>query len=275
MSETSTLQEVNLSDFLSILKENQEKFKTNFVVPSLNKEVVLKPMNSVHFKSIINSALSGVFTTNKFNTSMYEIIKDVFDPSIPLSSLNIYDKNTLLLELRCNNVSNIFKTSLVNNNNESKEFIIDLKEHLKNLLNQKYDVKTQVVEEKNVSVELDYPSIEIENLFDRYFDAVVINDTTKKYKEREIPTLMFFYYITQYIKSVTVDGTFINLSNKPIRERLNLIESSIFPTIVLQKIIERINEYFEKNLSKIVEISITENDQEYKGIIELNPSFFT
>jgi hypothetical protein len=84
MSET-----LNINDIIGLVKETNKDFEMDIYIPSLNKDVHFKPMNASHLKSIIKTSVEGIFANNYFNQSVFSIIKDICDPSIPLSNINL------------------------------------------------------------------------------------------------------------------------------------------------------------------------------------------
>lgn len=263
-------QEINFNEFVNLLKQNNDNFKGETLILSLNKEVHTKPMNAIHLKDIIKTALSGVFVNNAFTLAMFNILRSISDPSISLSAINILDKQLMLLELRKSNVGNNVKIELASDN-DSIEYEVNLTDHINKIKKMKFDFADRIIQEKNITLTLNYPSIETEYMFEKHFDVNIISK--KETNDKNIASVMFFYYLTQFVNSVTIDDNYIYLLGKPISERLAIIEN--IPGIIIKKLIEDVNNIYEENLSKILSIEIEKDDKLYKGKLEITPGFFT
>ena len=271
MSDTTPL---NYQEIMSLLKESNKQFDSEIYIPSLNKEIHTKPMNAVHLKSIITTALSGTFIDNSFNQTVYSIMKDVLDPSIQLYNITILDKISILLELRKRNVKSTMDVDMTSKD-ITKKISIEIDEVLAKIKKQKFNFSDTEVTDGSCSVTLNFPSIEQEFLFDRDLDQQHIKKLDEKDKSsmKDMPGIMFIYYLAQFIKNITIGENNINLISRPIKERLSIVEN--LTGNIINKIIEKIDSDFGQQMNNIMKVEQTIDGELFKGIIEINPMLFS
>ena len=174
-------------------------------------------MNALHLKSIIKTALAGSFVDNQFNQTMYVILKDILDPSIPTSNINTFDKISILLDLRKRNVKSTIDVEMVYD--ESRKVIaIDIDSALKTIKKSKKPFTEHTVTDGTYEATLNFPSLDEEFIFDRDFEQTKIKKIDEKNKDatKDIPGVMFMYYLSQFIKFIKIKSfsdKFINIRN--------------------------------------------------------------
>jgi hypothetical protein len=82
---------------------------------------------------------------------------------------------------------------------------------------------------------------------------------------------MFISNACQFISSVNINGTEINMSDLNIQERLAVVEK--LPAII-DKVIAKIDSVFGKQMIDLLTVSTKSDNVEYKGRIEINSKFF-
>jgi hypothetical protein len=268
MSET-----LNINEIIGLVKETNKDFEMDIYVPSLNKEVHFKPMNASHLKTIIKTSVEGVFANNYFNQSVYSIIKDICDSSIPLSKITTLDKIFILLQLRKKNVKNSISIEFKNEDKTVTEEV-NLEEFLKNIKKKKLSFSDEVYKNESYEITLGFPSIEQEFSFDRYFEQNKIKKTDQNDRSalKELFAPLFINEISQYIKIIKIKEHEINFLALPISERNAIVES--LPGTIVSGIIENIDKNFGKQISKIISLEKEINGEVYKGQIELNANIF-
>lgn len=265
---------LNQQEILALLKESNKQFESETYIPSLNKEVHIKPMNALHLKSIIKTALAGSFVDNQFNQTMYVILKDILDPSIPTSNINTFDKISILLDLRKRNVKSTIDVEMVYD--ETRKVIpIDIDSVLKTIKKSKKPFTEHTVADGTYEATLNFPSLDEEFIFDRDFEQNKIKKIDEKNKDatKDIPGVMFMYYLSQFIKFIKIENTSINLVAKNVQDRLSIVEN--LPSNLVNKIIEKIDTEFGKRLTSILTVEQKIDDIVYKGVIEISPALFS
>jgi len=266
--------QLNYQEILSLLKESNKQFDSEIYIPSLNKEIHTKPMNAVHLKNIIKTALSGTFVDNQFNQTVYVILKDVLDPSIPLSNITTLDKILILLELRKRNVKETIDVE-VSSKNDTKTITLDIGKILTKSKKTKFNFDDVVVEDGTYSVSINFPSLDEEFIFDRDFEQTKIKKIDDKNKDalKDVPGIMFIYYLSQFIKFIKIGDVQLNLSARTVQERISIVET--LPSNIINKIIEKIDSAFGQQINKILLVEKEIDGEPYKGTIEISPSLFS
>lgn len=266
-------QTLNINDIIGLVKETNKDFEMDVYIPSLNKEVHFKPMNASHLKSIIKTSVEGIFANNYFNQSVYSIIKDICDPSIPLSKITTLDKIFILLQLRKKNVKDSISVDFKKDDKTVSEEV-NLEDFLNKIKKQKLSFSDEVYKNGSYEITLGFPSIDQEFAFDRYFEQSRIKkiDENDRAALKELFAPLFINEISQYIKSVKIKDQEISLLTLSISERTAIVES--LSGTVVSGIISTIDKSFGKQISKIVTVEKEIDGEVYKGQIELNANIF-
>lgn len=268
MSET-----LNINDIIGLVKETNKDFEMDVYVPSLNKDVHFKPMNASHLKSIIKTSVEGIFANNYFNQSVFSIIRDICDSSVPLSKITTLDKIFILLQLRKKNVKNSISVDFKKDDKAVSEDV-DLEQFLNKIKKQKLSFSDEIYKNGAYEITVGFPSIEQEYLFDTYFQQSKIKkiDENDRAALKELFAPLFISEITQYIKSIKIKDQEINLLSLSIAERTSIVES--LSGTVVSGIIETIDKSFGRQISKILTLEKEIEGEVYKGQIELNANIF-
>lgn len=268
MSET-----LNISDILNLVKETNKDFEMEVYVPSLKKDVHFKPMNASHLKAIIKTSVEGIFANNYFNQSVFSIIRDICDPSVPLANITTLDKIFILLQLRKKNVKNSISVDFKKDDKTVSEEV-DLEEFLNKIKKQKLSFSDEVYKNGSYEITLGFPSIVQEYLFDTSFEQSRIRKTDENDRAalKELFAPLFINEITQYVKSIKIKDQEINLLTLSISERTAIVES--LSGTVVSGIIATIDKSFGKQITKIVTLEKEIDGEVYKGQIELNANIF-
>lgn len=266
-------EQLNIQDVISLMRESNKQFESTVYIPSLNKEIHVKPMNALHFKSIIKSSISGLFADNQFNINVFNIFKDILDPSIPLSTMNVLDKECILLALRLYNVSENINVEF-SSDKGSKTESVSLKKIVSGFKKLKLDFTDAIISENGYTININYPSISEEYSFDNLFDNSIVKkiDPNDKNAVKEVPGTMFLYYIAPFIRQLTIGENIINLISRTPTERLAIIEK--LPGNLLTKIIETVDSVFAKQLVNIKTLEKEIDGEKYTGTIKISTDLF-
>jgi hypothetical protein len=265
--------QLNIDEIMTLMRDSNKSFDSDIFIPSINKEIHVKPMNALHLKNIIKTTLNGVFVDNQFNIVLYSIFREILDPSISLAHINVFDKVAILLELRKKNVKDTIDVELLNGDSATVESV-KIDKILAKI--KKYTAfSDEDILDGPYKITLNYPTLEEEYLFELDFDRNKIKKTNENDKTsmKEIPGAMFIYYLTQYIKEIYSGDKFINLRTRSPQERLAIVET--LPGNTINKIIDKIDTVFGHGLNRILTVEKTIDDVTYSGRISLNPTLFT
>jgi hypothetical protein len=264
---------LDISQILNLINDVSKTLETNFYIPSLNQEIIVKPLNTTHTKNILKSAIEGSFASNQFTLVCYHILLDIVDKSIPLSSLTIVDKAFLLLQIRAKNVSEEYELELFNKNDKSIKYKLNLTKFINKLKKEEWSFNSEIVEQDKISISMNYPSIQEEYEFetDLYKTKLANIDEKNEKAMKSLFAPMFINNAGQFISSVNINGTEINMKDLNIQERLAVIEK--LPAVI-DKIISKIDSVFGKQMNKILTVTAKHDGEEYSGKLDLKSNFF-
>lgn len=282
MSNEKQPQDLSINDLLNLIKTANKKLEHETYLPSIDKEVHLKPLNTTHTKNIAKTAVERTFSQNQFALVMYHILKDVVDPSISLSHINTLDKTILILDLCARNNKPILNVTLQSENlfqdakgesyYKQKEVPVNLPEHLASLRSKKLlfdDVKVDI---DSYTLFLNFPSIEEEYQFENY----LYNNKIKNIDEND-PTVvkslfssMFINTIAQYIKAIEIDGKTVDLTSKKVLDRIAIVETVLRTATIM----DAIDASFGKQMTDILTLNQEIDGEKYIGRIQISPSLF-
>ena len=266
----------NVNDILNLMKESNKTFDSTVYVPSLNKEIHVKPMNASHLKSIIKTAVSGVFANNVFNQTVFVILKEILDPSVSTTVITNFDKVAILIQLRkCNGKNDIDVEVTSKDEKIEKKVSFGLDKIINKIKKGKFSFVEETIVDGPYTVTLAYPSIEQEFLFDLHFETTRIKkiDETDKAALKELFGPLFIQELAQYVTHIKINEQEINLLALKVEERLAVVES--LSSSIITQIIEKIDAVFGKQINDLLRVTTTENGDKLEGAIAINPTLFT
>jgi hypothetical protein len=264
---------LNISQIIDLVKESNKEFDSEVFIPSMQKNVHVKPMTASHLKSIIKTSVAGVFANNLFNQIVFVIFKDILD-GVPTVNINSYDKIALLLQLRNKNVKSTIDAEVSDDEGGKKTVTVELSDIIARIKAETFQFQDEIVTDTSYEITLNYPSIEQEFLFDRYFEQTKISkiDENDKKALRELFGPLFIQELAQYIKMVKIKDTEINFISLPVQDRISIVES--LSGQVISAIITKIDEVFGNKISKVLKVEREIDGKTYTGQIEMNASIF-
>lgn len=256
----------DFNSILSILDDVNKTLEKNIFIPSTKTNIVAKPLTTQHTKKLIRTSIEGPFADTLFNIEMYHILKDVL--GLPdLSGMNVLDKIAILIQLRINNVSNIYTLTY-----NKQEFQINLNDKLNELNLLKISKPTKITSEK-ISGIIDFASIEEEFRFDSYLynnHMQIDSNDTDKLKQLVLP--LFINNVGIYLQSLIINENVIELRERPVTERIKIIEK--LPSEFLTELVSQIDKNIGKHLTDALDIKIKADDAEYIHRLNIDAGFF-
>lgn len=258
----------NFNDILAALDSANKKLEKLIYIPSLGQEVVARPLNAQHTKSLIKTTVDGPFAPNQFNIVIYGVLKDILD--IDLSTINVYDKIVILLQLRAMAVSNELTVEFPDTDITKK---INIDKHLKKFKKQ-LDMVEVKVEKDGITGFLNYAS-----LADEYqFDTFLYQNQMSKVDQRDVNQMktlvspMFMSSVVMFLSSITIGEDVIDLRPRSVAERLKIADK--LPLSFLLETMHQIDEAFGKNIQNILSVSTTQDGKTYDTTINIDAGFF-
>lgn len=267
-------EQLNINDIITLVKETNKQFETTVYVPSMGKDIQCKSMNASHLKNIIKTSVSGIFSNIKFNMTMYTVLRDVLDNAVASSNINILDKLCIMLQLRNKNVKNIVEVEMFNGENK-KIHSFEIGEIINEVRNKEFNFEPQTITDGSYTLVLDFPSIDQEFLFDRYFEQNKLKNIKEDDKSsiRELFGPLFIHEISQYVRTLKINDKEIDMRTLSVENRVDIIENLSGSIIAL--IIHKIDDVFGKQINSIINVEKQIEGEMYKGTIKLDSSLFS
>ena len=267
---------LSVNEIINLVKETNLNDGNVIYIPSLQKEISVKPMTAVHLKNIIKTTVSGVFSNTIFNQSFYSILKDILPEDVNTESLTLIDKIVMMLQLRILNVRPTVKIDMENvgNKDDKKEIEFNLSKIISKIKKYKFYFDSKIIESGQYKVELQCPNVDQEFLFDRFFQIKHIDniDENDKGQLKSLLGPLFLKEMAQYIKNVTIQTTAIDFYKLSVEQRTSIVEQ--FPSKLITQILDSIDTVYGKQINDIITVEKTIDDVTYKGTIDIDASLF-
>ena len=272
----------DIKDILRLIDEENVKLEAKVYVPSLDKEVQVKPLNSNHSKNILKSAIDGPFSDNQFSMVAYAILNEIWDRSISLAKVNVYDKTLILLQLRALNIAKDVEVEFIGTDESRITQKVNIADHVKPFLTATtFDpiVVDDTLEESTpegprFTATLDFPSITEEFAFESNLYKTRLSKVNEE--DRKALNLLFAPIFTnnvaKYIKSFSVGEKSFDLASRKVDDRLAVVEK--LPAIIQDKTMQKIQTHFDVLLKKITSVEVTQKEITYRGDIDIDANLF-
>lgn len=233
----------NINNVLNFLKELSVSASFTVIVPSTQKELTFKQLNTEQLKQILETVADTSAFNSKFNTAIYNILKEnLLTPNINIDELTIYDIQYITLQIRTNSLSENY--TIYFTDEEIKAYQLPDSKYefnLKKIVNNKglNIIKDDTVLENNVYVTCKVPTVKDENDFIKYFSNN-INILLDKELQNVVGEI-FLYEIAKSIKDVTINDLKTDFSTLTFKNRIEIVKQ--LPTTLTSKIISYIEKY--------------------------------
>jgi len=233
----------NIDDILKFLKELSITTSFNITVPSNNKELTFKQLNTEQLKQLLETVADTAAFNNNFNTTFYKILKDnLLTPDTSIDSLTIYDIQYIALQVRANSLSE--KYTIHFSNDEITSYQLPGSKHeinLKELVNHKVlnSIPDDIISENDIYITCKVSTVKDENDFIKHFA-----DNLNSFLDKDLQNVVgeiFLYEIVKSIKDVTINNIKTNFWDLTFKNRIEIVKQ--IPTTLTGKIINYIEKY--------------------------------
>jgi hypothetical protein len=277
----------SMEDVLGMMDRVNEVFAYEVWVPSLNKNVMFRELNTNQQKRLIKAIIDSPVYNTEFIFTLRKIINEnCADPTINVDELTILDKMLIAMKMRSVSVGDMVELKIPVGDGDDKT-IIQRGIGLESLIAQLKDtvklpeVKTFIDDREIYHIECGVPTIateyRLENEMRKNTESGDINNYTEL---RQTVGDVFIGEIAKYVRgiSITEGGslTKINIDDLSFRNRLAVIEK------IPERIIKDVVDYIEgvtEEIGKVTLVSINIGTDEEPEIKEekfsIDGNFFT
>jgi hypothetical protein len=200
----------DIKDFLSELKELNEKDVFKVHIPSINKKVPFKAFSVKQHKDIIKTALDGVGGSILVGKVYNDIIEE---NCIEDASFRLFDRNKILVDLRRQSVGDKIKIE------ETDYRISELPGYNFNF------PQEESFEYKGLTITVEIPDLQTDS---RVIEKCVLEINKLTSEEKKLNNsinLLLIYELIKFIKSVKTDTGEIFFADLGIYDRKNIVEN--------------------------------------------------
>lgn len=230
-------------NIIKALKELSIAASFDITVPSSQKRLTFKQLNTEQLKEILETIAEVIAFNNNFNTTFYKILKEnLLTPDTNIDELTIYDAQYIALLIRVNSLSENY--TIYFTDEEVQSYQLPGNKHILNLkevVNYKrvQNISENTITENNISVTCKVPTIKDEKDFINYFTTNLNTFLEKDFQN--VVGEIFIYEIVKSIKDVTINNIKTDFSTIAFDNRIEIVKQ--LPTTLTGKIISYIESY--------------------------------
>jgi hypothetical protein len=270
MPETPIEKKLEIKDVLSLIDKANETFCYEVWVPSLNKYVMFREINTSQQKRLIKSIIDSPIYNTEFIFALHQIIKENCADNIDVGQLNIIDKLFISIAMRSVSISDTFEVEVVIDDKTTVKKSIILSELIKNIKDKvKLPESTTIQDDKGIlSLTCGIPSILTEYKLERELRNTGLNRQSVDTPE-QMRDAVGEAYITEIVKFITglniKSGDTINkidFNTLDFSNRIKLLEK--LPV----KLVEKLIKYIDSVRQELDKVTLLKFDIEKDGKIE-------
>jgi hypothetical protein len=253
----------NIQNVLQILKELDKTNSFEVYLPSLQKTVPFKQLNTEQLKKLLKTVIDSPIHNTEFITSFNSIIKEnILDETINVDDLNVFDKLLILVKTRIESISpdytfNFTEEEISELNLPEKTFLVKLSDSYNNFVSSAPIFDKEVIKSNTYEVTASLPTIQTENKLEKELYKNVKLEITTPEELRNTIGDTFINELTKYISILKVEDTTIDLNTLTFKNRIKIVEQ--LPTSVINGVLKYVEKY--KNIIKPL-VTYTNNSAE-------------
>jgi len=252
-----------VNEILSALKQIDETTSFYVYIPSLNREIKFKQLNTQQFKHILKTVIDSPIHNTQFIITFNSIIKENCLDQIDIEKLTILDKLLIFYIMRVESLSleysfDIGKVNLKDRYNEIKK---DIKH-----------IEPQSFNYNNYSITCCLPTLATENKIEKELYKNIQVNIESPEEFRAVLGDTFINEITKFISELKIGDNAIDLETLDFKSRIKIVEQ--LPTIIMNDVLKYIETY--RNLvNKITIVSFPQTDTKtIQRELPLDATFF-
>lgn len=235
--------DATVNDVLQLLKDLDKTNKFDVYLPSLQKNVPFKQLNTEQLKRLLKTIIDSPIRNSEFITTFNNIIKNnILDETIDVDQLNVFDKTLILIKTRIDSISPEYTFTLSDEELENvSEFKINIKDIYDNFIQTAPTYSSEVIKNNNCEITVALPTLSIENKLEKELYKNVKLEITTPNELRETIGETFINELTKYILSIKIDENVIDLNQHNFKTRIKLVEQ--LPTSCINGVLKYIENY--------------------------------
>lgn len=274
----------SINDILKIVNRANETFAYEIFIPSLNKKVMFREINTSQQKRLLKAVIDSPAYNTEFIFALRKVIEENCVEDINIDNLDIFDKMIIAMTMRAMSINNDLDLQfIVPKTDKTPEQKITRRISLKDLITEAIDkikIEPATIKDDKGTFEVlcGLPTISDEfNLENELRKNVTTIEIKNEQELRETVGEVFTNEIVKYIKQVNIknekdETAEISLKDLKFKDRLAILEK--LPAKVNNKIIEYINTV-NKEFGKVLLFSEEVDGKKIEQRLKIDSSFFT
>jgi hypothetical protein len=242
----------NIQSVLQILKELDKTNSFEIYLPSLQKSISFKQLNTEQLKKLLKTIIDSPIHNSEFINSFNSIIKEnILDEVVNVDELNIFDKLLILIKTRIESISPdyIFNLSEEENtefNLSEKTFSINLSGSYDTFIKDAPIFDKEIIKSGTYEITASLPTLQTENRLEKELYKNVKLEITTPEELRNTIGDTFINELTKYIIELKIGDTIIDLNTLTFKNRIKIVEQ--LPTSAINGVLKYVEKY--KNFIK-------------------------
>jgi len=261
----------SINNIFQLLKELEKTNSFEVYLPSLQRNVSFKQLNTEQLKKILKASIDSPVYKTQFTLTCNNLIKEnILDSSVNVNNLNIFDKLLFLLKTRIECITPEYTFYLTEEEMSEyslteESYTVNISDAYNRFVSNNPTYNEQKFNINNCEIVATLPNILTENKLEQELHEnlnLQINSTDEL---RNTIGETFVNEITKYIKTLTVNQTSVDLNDLSFKERIKIVEQLSAPLInqilkyieSYREIIKSLTTYSINNLEKEIAFNAT------------------
>jgi hypothetical protein len=238
----------NIQNVIQLIKELDKSSSFETYIPSLNKNIKFKQLNTEQLKRLLKSVIDSPIYNTEFILTLNSIIKENCLEEINIENLTILDKLLITIKTRIESISpeytfNLSPEEVSEHNLHDKNFTINLNNIYNSFISNNLNINAETYSLEGFKIVVDLPTIQTENTLEKELHKNIKLDINTPEELRNTLGDTFINELTKYIKTLVIGDTEINLHELNFKARVKIVEQ--LPTAAINNVLKYIESYKE------------------------------
>lgn len=248
----------SIQNVLQLLKELDKSNSFEVYLPSLQKTVPFKQLNTEQLKKLLKTVIDSPIHNTEFITTFNAVIKEnILDMSINVEELNVFDKILILIKTRIESISPEYTFTLSEEDitqleTNEKTFTVNLKHTYESFISQQPTFDKETIKSGTYEITASLPTLQTENKLEKELYKNVKLEISTPEELRTTIGDTFINELTKYISLLKINDTEIDLNTLTFKNRIKIVEQ--LPTSAINGVLKYVEKY-KNNIKPLVTYS--------------------
>lgn len=278
MSNEGTEKTGTIKDVLNILNRAQESFGYEIFIPSLQKTVMFRQINTNQQKRLLKSIIDNPAYNTEFIFTFKQIIEENCIEKLDFNQLTIYDKLIIALTMRSMSIGDDYEVNFTTDDKQKVNLVLSLKALCDKAIAEINVTSATISDEQGkIQIKCDIPTIWDEYKLENELHKNVKSNIQTDNELRETLGEVFINEIVKFTRTLTIKNENdelieIDMQSMPFKDRIKIIgDLGAKLTKEILKYMKKVNEEF----AKVTIVKLDHNGKTYEERLKIDASFFT